>query len=313
MLSFVIVTPTYNQAEFLSDNLESIKIQNVPLTHIVIDAKSQDNSLEILRDFSIKSLQYSFKYISEKDKGQSNAINKGWALAQGEVYSWLNSDDVLCPNALKIVNDAFVNFPDADFIYGKCNYIDEQGNFLGSYPVETYNYEKLVSEAKSYIPQPACFIKSKALKKVGGLREDLHYVMDLDLWLRLGAIGKGLYINETLACLRIHDKAKSVKSLAKFGQELLSAYEEFFRDHKNILEIQALEKLAMQHVFTRAADIAFWSTNYKQSLHHALRAFRIRPINNNLLLWRLLVFSFLAKFHLLPARFTRHNHYLMGG
>jgi glycosyltransferase involved in cell wall biosynthesis len=313
MLSFVIVTPSYNQADFLGANLESIKMQNVPLTHIVIDAKSQDNSLEILSNFSSGSLQYSFQYISEKDKGQSSAINKGWALAQGEVYSWLNSDDILCPNALKIVNEAFVNFPDADFIYGNCNYIDEKGNFLGSYPVETYNYEKLVSEAKSYIPQPACFIKSKTLKEVGGLREDLHYVMDLDLWLRLGAIGKGLYINETLACLRIHDKAKSVKSLNNFGHELLLVYEDFFRDYKNILEIQALEKLAMQHVFTRAADIAFWSANYRQSLHYALRAFRIRPINNNWLLWRLLVFSFLAKFHLLPARFTHHNHYLMRG
>ena len=310
VLSFVIVTPSYNQSNYLSDCLRSVEQQTAPHTHIVVDNLSQDGSQKILKDFSEQSRHDSFQYISEKDTGQSSAINKGWQMAQGDIYSWLNSDDILCPNALKLVSEAFQQHPEVDFIYGDCQYIDPQGNLLGLYHAEPFDFIKLVSNAESTIPQPACFIRADALRRTGPLREDLHYVMDLDLWLRLGANGKGLYIQHTLACLRLHDQAKSIKHLSGFGQELIIMYQDFFQAHQNSPVIQALKSLATYHVMTKAADIAFWSGQYQESWHHASKAFRLYPFRRNKLLWRLLIFSLLARSDLLPARFTRHNHYL---
>jgi glycosyltransferase involved in cell wall biosynthesis len=310
MLSFVIVSPSFNQANYLNDCLRSVEQQMVPRTHIVVDSLSQDGSQQILQEFSEQPRHYSFQYISEKDQGQSNAINKGWQMVQGDVYSWLNSDDILCPNALTYVSEAFQQHPEVDFIYGDCQYIDQQGNLLGLYPVEAFDYIKLVSNAESTIPQPACFIRADALRRAGPLREDLHYVMDLDLWLRLGANGKGLYIQHTLAYLRLHDQAKSIKHLSRFGQELIKLYQDFFQAHQNTPRIQALKNTATYRVMTKAADIAFWSGQYQESWRCASSAFRLFPFRRNKLLWRLLIFSLLARADLLPARFTRHNHYL---
>ena len=232
-----IITPSYNQACFLEKTLLSILSQtgNFELEYIVIDGGSTDNSQEILKKYEkllldkkwdIKCKKIDFIWKSKKDKGQSDAINKGLKLATGDIVGWLNSDDLYQENALEVVVRFFAREPEIMWAFGKCHIINKENQeirkWITSYKnlrLRHYNYNKLLEE--NFISQPATFWRKKVMNEVGFLDEKHHLVMDYEYWLRLGAKFKGGFINKYLASFRWYTTSKSGGSfLQQFKQDL---------------------------------------------------------------------------------------------
>ncbi len=205
-----IITPSYNQAHFIERTINSILNQDYhDLEYIVMDGKSTDDTVKILKSYKKRII-----WKSEKDSGQSEAINKGLQIASGEIVAFLNSDDTYEPDALQKVADFFTKNPDKLWAYGKCKIIDENDveirrpiTWYKNLLLNRYNYKKLLSE--NYISQPATFWRRKIHTEVGYLNENEHYVMDYEFWLRLGAKYPAGVIHRYLANFRMYDTSKS--------------------------------------------------------------------------------------------------------
>jgi glycosyltransferase involved in cell wall biosynthesis len=283
--SIALITPTLNQAAFLPATLAAVLAQDYPaLDYWVIDGGSSDGTLEILRTSGP-----GVHWLSEPDSGQSAAINKGWRKAQGEILGWLNSDDLLTPGALAQVGAYFAAHPTVDFLYGDCDFLDSAGAIIGQYPVRLPDYNHMLLYADNYIPQPAAFFRRRALEAVGGLDEDLHYVMDFDLWLRLGLRGEGAYLPTKLAGLRLHADAKSVARLGRFAAENVRVVERLLDQPGLPAPLRAGRRQALGSVYLKAADSAFWAGELTQARGYAWRAWRCQPLRpRRLWLWLLL-------------------------
>jgi glycosyltransferase involved in cell wall biosynthesis len=209
-----IVTPSFNQCAFLRRTMASILGQAGPfdLEWLVIDGGSTDGTLDLLRSISDPRV----RWISEPDRGQSHAINKGLALAGGDVVAWLNSDDLYADGALAAVARAFEGNPDAQWIIGRCDIIDEHDRPIRpritrykDRQLRRYGYRRLLRE--NFISQPAVFWRREFGAQVGPLDESLHWTMDYDLWLRMGRLSPPLILNDEqpLARFRLHSQSKS--------------------------------------------------------------------------------------------------------
>jgi len=207
-----IITPSFNQGSFIEETISSVLNQSYQnIEYIVMDGGSTDNTLDILRKFDRNPR---FKWFSSKDKGQSNAINKGFTMATGSILAWLNSDDVYeNSDVVKCIVDTFIKYPDLDLVYGRCSYIDAKGNFTGPYRSLDFNHNHLLNHDSGMIPQASCFFTSRVINKTGGLDESLHYSMDYDLWLRISKQGKCLHIPDVLSKFRKHDGCKTVSKV----------------------------------------------------------------------------------------------------
>ncbi len=203
-----VITPSYNQGRFLEECICSVINQNYPkLEYIIIDGGSTDNSLEIIKKYRA-NLTY---WISEPDQGQSEALNKGFRRATGDLVAWLNSDDFYLPEALEHVAKTYQATPPAPFYFGNGLRVDEQGEAQQIYFPKgslLFNREAL-RFGLNYILQPATFIRADSLKKVGYLSTALHYGLDTDLWLRLSTLGEPVPIQSQLAASREYASAKS--------------------------------------------------------------------------------------------------------
>lgn len=200
-----IVTPSYNQAQFLERTILSVLNQNYPnLEYIIIDGGSADKSVEIIKKYE-KYLAY---WVSEKDRGQADAINKGFAVSKGEILCWLNSDDTFLPGALKKADEFFKSHYDVGMVYGMAHLIDETDNIIDDYPTESFNYKKLAMF--NFICQPSAFFKKDAYYAVGGIDIELHFACDYDLWIRIVDKFKIEYLPDFLATFRLHEESKSV-------------------------------------------------------------------------------------------------------
>ncbi len=216
-----IITPSYNQAGYIEETILSILDQetNFPVEYIVTDGGSDDGTIEILTKYRSR-----LTWVSEKDRGQSDAVNKGVNMAAAEIIGWLNSDDVYLPGTLQKVYDAFKKDPELKWLYGTCRIIDEEGHEKRKWIISyinslsrKYNYSRLLLQ--NYISQPAVFFKKEAFLEAGSLDLSLDYAMDYDLWLRLSRLGEPAVIHEDLALFRLHNRSKSTKKYHKLLNE----------------------------------------------------------------------------------------------
>ena len=211
-----IVIPSLNQGTFLEATLRSLLVQDyLDLELIVIDGGSTDGSLEIIRHYAT-SLSY---WESTPDRGQSHALNKGFAHVHGEIWGWLNSDDLLEPGVLSRVAGTFADDAEIGVVYGDSVYVGEDGEtVIERFPGEPYS--RLRHLAHRFIAQPSCFFRTSIVSPA--LREDLQYCMDYDLWLRLAARGvKFQYVPETFSRYRLHEQSKSVRALVAMHAEIV--------------------------------------------------------------------------------------------
>lgn len=205
-----LITPSLNQGKFIEATIQSVLTQNYPdLEYIVMDGESSDNTLKILERYSDQ-----LKWISEKDNGQTEAINKGLRMANGEVLAYLNADDMLLPGTLLKVAHRFMEHPDAMWVTGQCRIIDENNREVRRLITTYKNFWLRFSRASmllitDYVSQPATFWRSRALEEFGYPDESLHYAMDYEYWLRLYSRYPPLFIPEYLAAFKIHPHSKT--------------------------------------------------------------------------------------------------------
>ena len=238
-----IVTPAYNQAEFLPDTLNSVVAQEYPsLQHVVVDAMSSDATPAILAEYAP---QYEVKIIREADRGQSDGINKGMRAARGEVVSWLNSDDFLAPGALFAVAKAFSENPDVVAVCGVGAKVDRNGRLRRHVPFREFKQRRL-NTALEYV-QPATFYRRFAWESVGGLDINLHYAMDWDLLLKLSKVGRIVAIPDVVASYRDYDETKT----ATGGWPRMAEIAAIGRRHNGSLDVNNISYKAR----SRFADV----------------------------------------------------------
>lgn len=211
-----IVTPSYNQGRFIRATIESVLSQDHPaIEYIIMDGGSTDNTAAVVKEYASR-----VKWISERDRGQSDAINKGFRMANGEIVSWLNSDDLILPGAVSLAVRAFEREPEAMAVYGEGYLIDEAGEVKGRFPAtEPFNLWKLVYLC-DYILQQTVYFRKRVFQEVGYLDESLHFGLDWDLLIRIAKRYSLHYIPEYMGCLREYGEAKSFSGGARRFREL---------------------------------------------------------------------------------------------
>jgi glycosyltransferase involved in cell wall biosynthesis len=197
-----VITPCLNARDWLERCLDSVAAQTYPhVEHIVVDGASTDGTVELLRSREVR-------FISEPDSGQTNAINKGFRLARGDVLGWLNADDALRPDAVERVANAFRENPSAGWTYGRCR-VERDGESELSLPPPRH-IRRTTLEFGNLLTQPGFFLTRWALDKVGGLDESFDLAMDYDLWLRLAdAPIPPAFVRGSLATYEIHAESKT--------------------------------------------------------------------------------------------------------
>jgi glycosyltransferase involved in cell wall biosynthesis len=206
-LLVTIVTPSFNQATFIGETIQSVISQDYqPIEHIVIDGGSTDGTLEILKKY-----QDRLKWTSESDRGQADAINKGFRRAHGAILGWLNADDLLMPGAISTVANYFQTHPQVALVYGDALAIDERGRLFGRRAnVSPCNFDSLL-RVGDFIVQPAAFWRTELWQRVGELDESLHYVLDYEYWIRAAQHYDLVYISKPLAKERMYGSAKTFR------------------------------------------------------------------------------------------------------
>ena len=200
-----IIIPSFNSGEFIERTLQSIIAQSYSNYEIIlIDGGSTDQTLEIVERYRDR-IAY---FVSEKDRGQSHAINKGIAQITGDIWAWQNADDLYFPNTFQQVMDLFKAHDEAGMIYGSTEFIDPYDNTIYRQKAWVYSYNRM--RRGRFIPvQPSVFMSAKVLPVVGGVDEALNYVMDYDLYARIGAQFPIIRVDEYLGCFRVHSDSKS--------------------------------------------------------------------------------------------------------
>jgi glycosyltransferase involved in cell wall biosynthesis len=211
-----IVTPSYNQGRFIRATIESVLKQDYPrIEYLIMDGGSSDDTADVVREYSSR-----LTWISEKDRGQSHAINKGFSMARGEIVAWLNSDDTILPGAVWEAVRAFERSPEAGVVYGEGYQIDMDGQIKSRFPATApFNLWKLIY-LSDYILQQTVFFRKAVLDEVGYLDETLHWGMDWDILIRIGKRYPLEYIPTFMGCLREYKEAKTAAGGTKRFQEL---------------------------------------------------------------------------------------------
>lgn len=218
-----IVTPSYNQGQFIERTLQSVASQTgAEIEHVVFDGGSADNTVEVLRNFSPP-----VRWVSKKDKGQTDAVNQGIRATDGEIIGWLNSDDIYYPGAVARVVEYFARHPEIDVVYGMADHIDLDDKAFESYPTESWDFERL--QETCFICQPALFFRRRVVEQHGLLDESLNYCMDYEFWLRLGkAGGRFGYLEEKLAGSRLYAENKTLGARVKVHKEINDMFKRLF-------------------------------------------------------------------------------------
>jgi len=215
-----IVTPSYNQARFLDETMKSVLDQDYPnLEYLVVDGGSTDGSLEIIQRYASRLAWW----VSEPDSGQTDAINKGFSHAKGDILAWLNSDDIYQPGAISEAVAFLVENPEVGMVYGDVNFIDENGKVIGKFAARQTDYRRL-RRGYVHIPQQAAFFRADLWRQVGPLDPSFYFAMDYDLWVRLAKITRLVYYPRLWANFRLHGSGKTIAADDRCWPEMLRVH-----------------------------------------------------------------------------------------
>ena len=209
-----IITPSYNQGRFIERTILSVLQQPLPdVEYWVIDGGSTDETLEVLEKY-----QDRLHWISEPDRGQTDALNKGILRTSGEIIGWLNSDDVYYPAVLPRVLQFFADHPEVNIVYGRGYHIDVEDRIINEYPTREWDYQRLWDDC--FICQPAVFFRRQLIDRHGLFDESLQYCMDYEYWLRVGAKEPMTFLPEILAGSRLYETNKTLGARRQVREEI---------------------------------------------------------------------------------------------
>lgn len=215
-----IVTPSYNQADYLEVTIQSVLRQDYPdLEYLVVDGGSTDGSVEIIHKYQDRIAWW----VSEPDRGQADAINKGFKRATGDIIAWLNSDDIYLPGTLFRAAERMSSNPEAGMVYADALSIDAKGRPFNTLQFPVWGLEDLLRF--HIICQPSVFMRRSLLEEVGNLNEDYHYMLDHYLWLKIAARSPILHAAEFWSAARHHSAAKNVEHSSGFSREIMRLLE----------------------------------------------------------------------------------------
>jgi glycosyltransferase involved in cell wall biosynthesis len=210
-----IVTPSFNQGRFIRETIESVLSQGYPdIEYLVMDGGSTDETVKILQEYGDR-----LTWVSEPDRGQADAINKGWRRARGAIVAYLNSDDTYLPDAVERAVGALLEHPEAGAVYGEGYHVDEAATILERYPTEPFSMARL--EETCFICQPTVFLRREIVERVGYLDESLQYCMDYELWIRIGRMARFVCTPHYLATTRLHAEAKTLGQRVPVHAEIM--------------------------------------------------------------------------------------------
>jgi glycosyltransferase involved in cell wall biosynthesis len=247
-----IVTPSFNQSRFLPETMKSVLDQDYPnLEYIVVDGGSTDSSLEIIQGHASQLAWW----VSELDSGQTEAINKGFSHAQGEILAWLNSDDTYQPGAVSEAVAYLQDHPEVAMVYGDTNFIDEGGQVIGMFPARQTDYRRL-RRGYVHIPQQAAFFRAGLWRQVGPLDPSFYFAMDYDLWVRLARLAPLRYLPRAWANFRIHQGGKTTIADERCWPEMLRVH---YRDGGSWLAWIVIKAKIRPWVYSRfPLNIRLW-------------------------------------------------------
>ena len=221
-----IVTPSYNQGKYIEETIQSVIRQNYPnLEYIIIDGGSTDQSLAIIKKYA-DQYPHIIRWISEKDKGQTDAINKGFKMSHGEILAWINSDDVYQSGAIHAVVEYFRSHSQIYFVHGLGHHIREDGAFIENYPSKSCDFRSLYYTCS--ICQPTAFWRRIVLDQMGYLDDSLHYVMDYDYWIKISQAHRLGFLSQHLASTRFYADTKTSRDRVLVHLENLKIIHKYY-------------------------------------------------------------------------------------
>jgi glycosyltransferase involved in cell wall biosynthesis len=248
-----VVTPSYNQGSFIEETIRSVLLQGYPdLEYVTIDGGSTDNTMDII----LKYAPWLSYWVSEPDRGQTDAINKGWRICRGHALTWLNSDDILMPGGLACAVEALFAGMGRDLVYGNVYHIDATSQRTGQRLGQPFVLNDVLESWHNVVPQPGFVMKRSVQEQTGELDADMRFSMDFDYWLRLALSGGRLvYVPTFLAAARLH-------SFAKTSQIQLVAAQEQIRICEKISSYADFGRFSAKRNMIRGAaylSAAYWS------------------------------------------------------
>lgn len=216
-----IVTPSFNQARYIEATIRSVLGQDYPaLEYIIVDGGSTDGAVEVIRKYADRLAWW----VSEQDKGQTDALNKGFSRAKGEILAWINSDDTYQPGAVAAAVAYLLEHPEIGMVYADTNFIDGSDHVIGRFPAAQTDYQRL-REGYVHIPQQAAFFRADLWRRVGPLDPDFYFAMDYDLWVRLAKLAPFAYLpGRTWANFRLHHNAKTIQADDRCWPEMIRVH-----------------------------------------------------------------------------------------
>lgn len=253
--SLTILTPSLNSARTIERTLESVRAQGYPdVEHLVIDGGSTDGTLDVLRGAA------GVRWISEPDDGLSHALNKGLAMARGDVVGWLNADDFYLPGSLRAAGGALAARPDAEWLTAPCLIVDAADSEIRSLVtrykralLRRYSRRSLI--AQNFVAAPSTFVRTAALREIGGFDQALGLAMDYDAWLKLAVRGDPVVLDRPLAAFRMAEGSLSMASFREQFREHAAIGRRHGADHRLAVAVNAVVSRLIVLAYARLRDV----------------------------------------------------------
>jgi len=270
-----LVTPSYNQAPFLEEAMQSVLEQDYPrLEYVVVDGGSTDGSAEIVGRYADRLAWWT----SEPDPGQAAALNKGFARARGEIFGWLSSDDTLLPGALAGVVAELEREPDLDLVYGEALFVDQEGRELFPLEPRPFDVAEMVKTCENHVVQPGSLFRRRAFELAGPFNEEAYWFFDFEFVLRLAQRGgKVAPIAERLATYRVHPESKSGGGSLQKARDYVRFADSFLADSG----LPAAEQ-GRASAYLAAGDYFYDAREFDEARRYLVRSLVSRPTRRGL-------------------------------